>query len=346
MHSLYETITEYTYPLMLWLWLVHIEVILGFEPAGFPADQDTIDLIDEAEAMRKSLLKNFNKPLTKKFTAEELCLSGHITIAQNRCQLIFNMHPEAIRLAKMLSVRKYGDRCSNSISNVLHSMMKQSRVQEAYHILVRKHNLILRNAHISKKYGGSFIEHGFVSFSQTDNPSGFTLFMFIPMKVEYIQGYMQGIRVTLSEGTRNDILNGNVFIPFSRHELVDQLQIAITVLESLTAPNGIASECFRNSLKWMTEHGPNLDERLTVDPMIYGRVAYRMDLLFRMYTESLLTFDKYRYSFEDLSDERVRAKFELNYNSRYNLQSFVINELSNDYNINDHLPEWMHVVGV
>jgi hypothetical protein len=212
----------------------------------------------------------------------------------------------AKELFHLLSADKWSARGVPHLTKFALEATKYKQPQRAINLIIEQGTRSGTRGHngTRRKWAGmasesgmmELLTKGFLAADFFESPGGFTAFMCRPKdqvktrsKHATKQHYqdLYGTNV-MSEETLEALVKQDWFLPKNRYEAVDQLSVAIDLLELLVGKNGIASKGYRHGKKLLKDNSESVRKGLSGDPNFLWKFVHLLDSIFQRFCERLL----------------------------------------------------------
>ena len=151
----------------------------------------------------------------------------------------------------------------------------------------------------TESWTGSVAEDGVIKFLTTgymsrEQPGGFTLFMFGPIKLTPLTKKERERKISSALGKSDpsneqikEFAKQNFFLPPDVDNAETQLKTGVRFLEKMTARHGIASKGYRHGLKFLQSNRRDFLKAIEGDNMFMVKYAYMLDSIFQSFLRAL-----------------------------------------------------------
>jgi len=203
---------------------------------------------------------------------------------------------DSVRLFRLLSSQGWEEERPPHLVSFAQSLVRDKKIHWASEMIAQVAAQDSWEGEVIDSGLASFLSGGFRAKDIVHSPSGFSVFMCLPMghsigesKAKRIQR-MQEVFGSgkLTDESLKECASLSMLIPSSRMEATVQLSVAIRLLDLLTGEQSIAGDGYRFGATLMRRYGRRFEHASTEDPIFLVRYLYMLDCTFQSFCDRLV----------------------------------------------------------
>lgn len=261
-----------------------------------PKDSSPESLISEGSEKKRKRKgsTDYNKMLA--LAIDQLAFNSRATAKREKkkASLLANWTDPSVRLFHLLSAQHWDEDGLPKLTPFAKKLTADKKATNSLQMVVEQS----RNweGAPSKNGMAGFLTRGFLAEDISTEPSGFTVFMMVP--IDFITSSSKSHRIQhlqevfgdgkLTEESLKEFSKEQYHVPGDYNQAADQLKSAIRLLDILTGERSVASDGYRRGLRFLVDHRRRFNQALSDDSSFLVRYLYLLDGIFQAFCEKLL----------------------------------------------------------
>jgi hypothetical protein len=229
---------------------------------------------------------------------------------KKKTSLLSSWTTKALGLLKLLSGNDWREKGTPEVNDFMLEATREKKPQRAI-TLIEEEAMENRWAGMATTNGlTEFFVRGFSAPDFMDSPGGFTVFMCKPREhLDERTDWEKKQRLQdlfgsgdLSDETLKSFIKKDWFLPKDRSECEDQLEVAIQLLDLMTAKDGIGSAGYRYGLQLIKENRVMFSRETQNDKYFLWKFLHLLDSAFQRFCEKMREYIKFQDPLREARD--------------------------------------------